>query len=214
MAKHSGATQGSVRLICGDHLQLVVQDDGAGFDPAAGSSGQLGLGIMRERAESIGADLRIESAPGRGTTVSVSWLTAAGLTLADPYRSKATGSRRTGRPAAQSDAGFPIICRNFFLVSVVAWLRTSHRVRGCMAERVEAQITRSDGDRILCPPSRQTRPPSPRGVMGAVLVPRPEDAAPDRGPAPRATPAPRPSRRRLDLPRALQKPLVLQHRVA
>ncbi len=75
MAKHSGATQGSVRLICGDHLQLVVQDDGAGFDPAAGSSGQLGLGIMRERAESIGADLRIESAPGRGTTVSVSWLT-------------------------------------------------------------------------------------------------------------------------------------------
>ena len=64
-----------MRLTCGDRPRTGGEDDGAGFDPAAGSSGQLGLGIMRERAESIGADLRIESAPGQGTTVSVSWLT-------------------------------------------------------------------------------------------------------------------------------------------
>ena len=73
-AKHSGATRASVRLICGDYLELVVQDDGSGFDPAA-RSGRLGLGIMHERAESIGAELRVDSAPGQGTTVSVSWRT-------------------------------------------------------------------------------------------------------------------------------------------
>ena len=73
-AKHSGATRASVRLTCGDYLELVVQDDGSGFDPAAPTS-RLGLGIMHERAESIGAELRVDSAPGQGTTVSVSWRT-------------------------------------------------------------------------------------------------------------------------------------------
>jgi signal transduction histidine kinase len=75
MAKHSGATHASVRLVCSEHLDLIVEDDGAGFDPAAGSSGQLGMGIMRERADSIGARLRVDSAPGKGTRVFVSWLT-------------------------------------------------------------------------------------------------------------------------------------------
>lgn len=49
---------------------LVIGDDGAGFDAAAAT---LGSGIvgMRERAAAIGAELRIDSAPGAGTTVSV-----------------------------------------------------------------------------------------------------------------------------------------------
>ena len=36
-------------------------------------SGRLGLGIMAERAESIGARLEVRSAPGRGTVVHVVW---------------------------------------------------------------------------------------------------------------------------------------------
>lgn len=53
----------------GDHLLVEVADAGAGFDPAAaeGSETHLGLVGMRERAESLGGQFRIESAPGRGT---------------------------------------------------------------------------------------------------------------------------------------------------
>lgn len=77
IAKHSGATRATVRLICGDALTLLVEDDGAGFDAAAGSSGQLGLGIMRERAESVGAQVSVESNPGQGTRVRVDWTPSA-----------------------------------------------------------------------------------------------------------------------------------------
>lgn len=53
----------------GDHLLVEVADAGPGFDPAAaaGSETHLGLVGMRERAESLGGQFRVESAPGRGT---------------------------------------------------------------------------------------------------------------------------------------------------
>jgi signal transduction histidine kinase len=52
-------------------LVARVTDDGAGFDPdAPGVRGRrLGLTSMEERAAALGGTLRIESAPGRGTTV-------------------------------------------------------------------------------------------------------------------------------------------------
>jgi signal transduction histidine kinase len=53
---------------------LVVHDDGVGFDltasQAAASRHHFGLAIMRERVESLGGTLQIETAPGAGTTVS------------------------------------------------------------------------------------------------------------------------------------------------
>jgi len=53
-------------------VHLEISDDGAGFSiESAEESGGLGLPGMRERAERIGADLRIESAPGQGTKVMV-----------------------------------------------------------------------------------------------------------------------------------------------
>jgi signal transduction histidine kinase len=54
-----------------DRLELVVRDDGRGFDPAAPARGHYGLLTMRERAEACGGELEIESAPGRGTRVCV-----------------------------------------------------------------------------------------------------------------------------------------------
>ncbi len=54
-------------------LVLQVRDDGLGFDPNDTEPGQLGLGIMRERAEAIGAMLTIASQPGRGTQVTLAW---------------------------------------------------------------------------------------------------------------------------------------------
>ena len=53
-------------------LTLAVADDGVGFDPGAVPVGHYGLLGMREQAELIGAELRVDSAPGQGTRVSVS----------------------------------------------------------------------------------------------------------------------------------------------
>jgi len=50
-----------------------VDDNGRGFDPQVVPPDRLGLGIIRERAQAIGADCRIDSQPGQGTRVSVTW---------------------------------------------------------------------------------------------------------------------------------------------
>lgn len=68
--RHAAAHQVTVRLNCGtDRIDLVVRDDGHGFDPAATPLGRYGLTGMRERAEMIGATLEVNSPPGRGTEV-------------------------------------------------------------------------------------------------------------------------------------------------
>jgi signal transduction histidine kinase len=56
-----------------DDLTISVRDDGQGFDPSSIARGdwpKFGLRAMRERAESVGGELDIESAIGAGTTVS------------------------------------------------------------------------------------------------------------------------------------------------
>jgi PAS domain S-box-containing protein len=71
VAKHSGAR--NVELILErrrDHVLLIVEDDGAGFDPGRATGG-WGLLGMQERASLVGASLEIESAAGRGTTILV-----------------------------------------------------------------------------------------------------------------------------------------------
>ena len=52
---------------------LTVSDDGVGFEPedAGLRSRRLGLTSMEERARALGARLRIDSAPGRGTTIGL-----------------------------------------------------------------------------------------------------------------------------------------------
>ena len=55
----------------GDQAQILIADDGRGFDPeqlAAGGS-HLGLAYMRERLAHIGGGLEIHSRPGTGTQV-------------------------------------------------------------------------------------------------------------------------------------------------
>jgi signal transduction histidine kinase len=54
-------------------VELAIADDGRGFDSHDRRPDQLGLGIMRERAETIGADLEITSRPSRGTQVTLLW---------------------------------------------------------------------------------------------------------------------------------------------
>ena len=54
-------------------VELAIRDDGRGFDPDDVPPEHMGLGIMRERAESAGAQLGIVSQTGRGTQVTVVW---------------------------------------------------------------------------------------------------------------------------------------------
>ena len=53
---------------------MEIRDDGVGFEPhALVGKGRYGLQGMQERATSIGADLEVQSQPGEGTMIRLSW---------------------------------------------------------------------------------------------------------------------------------------------
>ena len=69
----------SFEKTAGPAIRMRIRDAGQGFDPlkpagvgpAPAPGGHFGLGFIRERAEQLGGALRIESAPGQGTCVTV-----------------------------------------------------------------------------------------------------------------------------------------------
>jgi PAS domain S-box-containing protein len=78
IAKHAGAGRVSLTLRTRAGLtSLRVIDNGRGFDTRAlrapGKLSRWGILMMRERAEAVGARLRIASRPGRGTALFVAW---------------------------------------------------------------------------------------------------------------------------------------------
>ncbi len=74
IVRHSEANLVRVALShTGDGLQLLICDDGHGFDPGLPTTGHMGLNIMRERAEAVDALLTIKSAPEQGTEICVTW---------------------------------------------------------------------------------------------------------------------------------------------
>jgi signal transduction histidine kinase len=88
VVKHAKTSQIAVSLRCtprmpsldvyegggtGIEVELDIRDDGRGFDPDDVPADRMGLGIMRERAEAVGAQLEIVSQAGRGTRLTVIW---------------------------------------------------------------------------------------------------------------------------------------------
>ena len=73
VAKHARASHVDVILERrNDYVLLIVEDDGVGFDTAAGTGTEgFGLAGMQERATLVGATLEIESSADGGTTVLV-----------------------------------------------------------------------------------------------------------------------------------------------
>jgi len=78
VVKHAHVERAEVRLTRPDdeHVQIVVQDEGAGFDAAEQQSdgscaAGFGLFSLRKRLELIGGSLEVDSSPGRGTRVVV-----------------------------------------------------------------------------------------------------------------------------------------------
>jgi signal transduction histidine kinase len=85
VAKHANANHITVGLRASPALEakepehwrgqvvLYIRDDGSGFDPEETAPAHLGLAIMRERAESVGALLSLQSQPGQETQVTLVW---------------------------------------------------------------------------------------------------------------------------------------------
>jgi signal transduction histidine kinase len=73
--RHAKATAVQVTWSCdGHHGQLVMADNGSGFDPAAATRASTpfaGLNAMRDRANAIGGRLVVDSQPGEGTWMSI-----------------------------------------------------------------------------------------------------------------------------------------------
>jgi signal transduction histidine kinase len=70
VVKHAGASHAVICLrFTETAVELTIQDNGRGFDPTVVSVHSLGLGIMRDRAAKIEADLQIESHIGEGTII-------------------------------------------------------------------------------------------------------------------------------------------------
>ena len=72
--KYARATQVNVGLFltpAGAHLEVC--DNGIGFDMSVAKPTSLGMRIMRERAEAIGAELIIQSKPGEGVCLDLTW---------------------------------------------------------------------------------------------------------------------------------------------
>ena len=77
MWRHSQATEAEliVEFEVG-RIRITVKDNGKGFDLPSSvgdltRSGKLGLAGMQERARLLGGDIKIESAPGKGTSITV-----------------------------------------------------------------------------------------------------------------------------------------------
>lgn len=85
VVKHANARQVTLELRASPTLNttepenwrgqivLHIKDDGCGFDPNKTAPGQLGLAIMHERAESVGALLSLQSQPGHNTQITLVW---------------------------------------------------------------------------------------------------------------------------------------------
>jgi signal transduction histidine kinase len=77
IAKHSKAEVATLSLRKTDKIELVIEDNGRGFDLeeklfAENPDRGLGLTSMRERAEILGGSFAVESIQGSGTTIRVS----------------------------------------------------------------------------------------------------------------------------------------------
>ena len=73
VVKHAGATQVQIQLKYHENtVSLEMNDDGRGFEPeTAHQSGGFGLQGIHERVQQLGGSLNIESAPLKGTRLSV-----------------------------------------------------------------------------------------------------------------------------------------------
>jgi PAS domain S-box-containing protein len=99
--KHSQATSADVRVAgAADGITLSIRDDGRGFAPSALDRGAgLGFVSMRERLRVLRGTVRVDSAPGQGTTIEVR-VPAASMTAAASHDAGAPDAAAASNPGA------------------------------------------------------------------------------------------------------------------
>ena len=74
IVKHARASQACITLACRDEqVRLSIRDNGRGFDPEQVGPDRLGLRIIQERADAMGAILEISSQLGAGAELVITW---------------------------------------------------------------------------------------------------------------------------------------------
>ena len=89
----------------GEAVQLLVQDNGVGFDPRAKRQTSYGLTNMEERVNELGGSLQIASAPGKGTRVDIRIPLVKGDATAGPATGGETPAAAPAAGAADGDTG-------------------------------------------------------------------------------------------------------------
>lgn len=70
--KHAKAKEITIQLLQSkDNLNLIVEDDGIGFDPESSIEQGMGLKNTASRVHHLNGELKIDSSPGTGTTISI-----------------------------------------------------------------------------------------------------------------------------------------------
>lgn len=74
VVKYAEPSHVTVSFFCQpEQVELIIADDGCGFDPSSIAPGHLGVEIMHERAAAIGADMELKSHTDCGTQIRVVW---------------------------------------------------------------------------------------------------------------------------------------------
>ena len=72
MVRHSKASEALLRLVTTpEHIELSLEDNGAGFEPSEVSQEGYGLVGISERANLLGGTMSVEGANGDGTRIRV-----------------------------------------------------------------------------------------------------------------------------------------------
>lgn len=85
--RHSKSEKALVELTLADeHVAITVRDWGVGFDPANVDEKRFGMASIRERGRLFGGTVTIDSAPSKGTTISVQLPLNKSLSHPDAHR--------------------------------------------------------------------------------------------------------------------------------
>lgn len=109
IVKHAAVNQAVVKIaVSADrHLQVTVEDQGCGFDPATiTGADRFGLYSLRERIEAMGGRVEVISARDQGTTATLT--VPSGRTMTEALKSEAAGVRRSPGEMAQDDMARPV----------------------------------------------------------------------------------------------------------
>ncbi len=74
LARHSRASKATVALSASDsNVKMAIRDDGIGFNPAKEYKNPAGLGLrtLKQRVRWLGGEFKLESGPGKGTSLEV-----------------------------------------------------------------------------------------------------------------------------------------------